>query len=132
MLVYDVKDYNISLNIASFFLQDEDQDILKNMTEQYPSTDSPVSYFLSSLAEKLNNGGEMTALKIAGQAQDRYQDAITLVKSKDDMLIEPNINLIQYISTLNNKKKKSNHSIKFILKGDIQYKNKKEIHKQDN
>lgn len=35
------------------------------------------------------------------QAQDRYQNRVTSVKFKDDMLIERTINLILYVSTLN-------------------------------
>lgn len=84
-----------------FNLHDEDQDIL---TEQKPSVDSSLGYFAKpvdgraskpniqkgvinppSSAEKFNNGGEMRVLVASGQAQDRYQDAVTSVKPIDDV-----------------------------------------------
>lgn len=87
-----------------FNLHDEDQDILKKMTEQKPSVYSSLGYFAKpadgraskpniqkevinppSSEEKFNNGGEMRVLVASGQAQDRYQDAVASVKPIDDV-----------------------------------------------
>lgn len=68
-----------------FNLQDDDQDILKKMTEQKPKVDSSLGYFPPSSAEKLNNGGEMMARIASEQAQGLYQDEVTSVKPKKDV-----------------------------------------------
>lgn len=68
-----------------FNLQDDDQDILKKMTEQKPKVDSSLGYFPPSSAEKLNNGGEMMARIASEQAQGLYQDEVTSMKPKKDV-----------------------------------------------
>lgn len=82
-------------------LQHEDVEILEQMIKQKPFVDSSLYSSETSLkpylqrkadfnpprsAEKLNNGREMKTRTYTGQAQDCYQDAMTLAKSDSDGL----------------------------------------------
>lgn len=82
-------------------LQHEDVEILEQMIKQKPFVDSSLYSSETSLkpylqrkadfnpprsAEKLNNGREMKTQTSTSQAQDCYQDAMTLAKSDSDGL----------------------------------------------
>ncbi|KAM3287166.1 hypothetical protein P3S67_020596 [Capsicum chacoense] len=84
---------------SSVKLQDEDVEILEQMTEQKPFVDSSLDLSEASLktylqrkadfnpprsAEKPNSEKEMKASIAAGQAQDCYQDGMTLAKPDAD------------------------------------------------
>ncbi|CAN4117587.1 unnamed protein product [Withania somnifera] len=84
-------------------LQHEDVEILEQMIKQKPFVDSSLDSFVTSLkpylqrkadfsplrsAEKLNNGRETKAWIATGQAQDCYQDAMTLAKPAGDEKLE--------------------------------------------
>lgn len=88
-----------SLDSKPSKLQHEDVEILEQMIKQKPFVDSSLDSFVTSLkpylqrkadfsslrsAEKLNNGRETKAWIATEQAQDCYQDAMTLAKPDSD------------------------------------------------